>query len=266
MPVTSSAADSTNNGPSNFSRCDLTNVSSRASTASRGAPVRCSSAMTRTRGRNTCSPAMSLPTAAPVQRIVPSEASANCASGASASRMARAPISPASAFCAALCSALASEPPDEASATNMNPSSRPMTWPSTTTSPVLLISRLQRRVFTQPPHQHAGAAIDETLGEPLVQRVGQLVFDGAGDALPMFRDRPANPAGWRRKSRSGCARCASTAYRYRRRCGRPARSAGQNQSVVDFAVALQIAVYGDHEFGMVRRRDLAIVGNLADFP
>ena len=96
--------------------------------------------MTRTRGRKASSPATSLPTAAPVQRMVPSEASTNCWSGASASRAARAAISPASAFCAAFCNALASDPPDDASGTKTKPSRRPMVCPSTTTSPVLLIS------------------------------------------------------------------------------------------------------------------------------
>ena len=37
--------------------------------------------------------------------------------------------------------------------------------------------RLEPCILAQPPHQHAGAAIDEALGEPLVQGVGQLVLD-----------------------------------------------------------------------------------------
>ena len=62
-----------------------------------------------------------------------------------------------------------------------------MTWPSTMTSPVLSDLGFQHRVLSQPPHQHAGAAVDEALGQPLVQRIGQLVLDRAGDALPMLR-------------------------------------------------------------------------------
>ncbi len=31
---------------------------------------------------------------------------------------------------------------------------------------------LQRGILAQPPHQHTGATIHETLGQPLVQRVG----------------------------------------------------------------------------------------------
>ena len=34
----------------------------------------------------------------------------------------------------------------------------------------------EHRVLAQPAHQHAGAAVDEALGQPLVQRVGQLVL------------------------------------------------------------------------------------------
>ena len=45
---------------------------------------------------------------------------------------------------------------------------------------------LEHRVLAQPPHQHAGAAVDEALGQALVQGVGQLVLDAARDALPML--------------------------------------------------------------------------------
>ena len=83
---------------------------------------------------------MSLPTGAPVQRSVPSVASRNSRSGACATLVARVSISPASALRAAACKAFASEPAADASGANVKPSSRPMTWPSITTSPVFLIS------------------------------------------------------------------------------------------------------------------------------
>ena len=140
MPVTSSPAASRNSGSNSRSMCDLSQRSSRACTPSRGAPVRCSSATMRTRGLSASSPATSLPTGWPSQRMVPSVASTNCPSAACARRVARASISPASAFCAAPASAFASEPAVEASGVNMKPSSRPMAWPSTTTSPVLPMS------------------------------------------------------------------------------------------------------------------------------
>ena len=56
------------------------------------------------------------------------------------SLVARASISPASAVRAAACNAFASEPAADASATNVKPSRRPISCPSTTTSPVFLIS------------------------------------------------------------------------------------------------------------------------------
>ena len=125
--------------------------------------------------------------------------------------------------------------------------------------------RLQRCVFAQPPHQHAGAAIDETLGEPLVQRVGKLVLDAASDALPMFgigepirpvrHECPGPDMGDTRRQRIDIA---VGPVRLRDVAGEPIGR--------DLALALQITVQRDHELGMVRRRDLAIVGNLADFP
>ena len=109
---------------------------------------------------------------------------------------ARASISPASAFCAAACSALASEPPADGSAREakaLEPADR------------MALDRdfaglgnfaVQCGVLAQPPHQHAGAAIDEARGETLMQGVRELVLDIARDALPMFRIRqPVGPVG-----------------------------------------------------------------------
>src|SRR5437868_926636 len=45
---------------------------------------------------------------------------------------------------------------------------------------------LERRILAQAAHQHAGATIDEALGKPLMQRVGELVLDRAGDLLPVL--------------------------------------------------------------------------------
>src|SRR5204863_6873467 len=44
----------------------------------------------------------------------------------------------------------------------------------------------EHRVLAQPPHQHAGATVNETLGETLMQRVGQSVLHATGDALPVL--------------------------------------------------------------------------------
>ena len=45
----------------------------------------------------------------------------------------------------------------------------------------------KHRVLSQPPHQHAGAAVHEAFGQALVQRIGQFVLDRAGDTLPVLR-------------------------------------------------------------------------------
>ena len=140
MPVMSSALESPNSGPSSFSICVFSHRSSRACTASRGAPESRSSAMMRNRGCSASSAATSFATASPVQRMVPSEVSTNWSSGAAASFVARASISLASTCWAAACNALASEPASAASGAKVNPSSRPIAWPSTITSPVLPIS------------------------------------------------------------------------------------------------------------------------------
>ena len=106
--------------------------------------------------------------------------------GAWTSFAARASISPASAFCAAARSALPSGPAEAESAANWKPASRPIGWPSTTTSPDFGDFGFEHCVLAQPPHQHAGAAVDEALGQTLVQRVGQPVLDAARDALPVL--------------------------------------------------------------------------------
>ena len=45
---------------------------------------------------------------------------------------------------------------------------------------------LQHRILPQATHQHAGAPIDETAGETLVQSVRQLVLYKTRHALPML--------------------------------------------------------------------------------
>ena len=42
-------------------------------------------------------------------------------------------------------------------------------------------------LVAQAAHQHAGPPVDEALGQPLMQRVGQAVLDGPRAALPMLR-------------------------------------------------------------------------------
>ncbi len=123
----------------------------------------------------------------------------------------------------------------------------------------------ERGVLAQPAHQHAGAAVDEALGEPLVQRVGELVLDRARDALPVLGiGEPVGTVGG-----EGPGADMGDAVRQRidvafgmvgvlDLAGEPVGR--------DFAFPHQKAVERDDELGVGGRRDLAIVGDLADFP
>ena len=141
--------------PSSFSIWALSQRSSRACTLSRGAPVSCSSAMMRTRGLSTSSPATSLPTgcAQPADRRRRSPARTG-RRGACASWSARASISPASAFCAAPAQRLGLGAGGRRVGREAEAVEPADMWPSTMTSPVLLISAssmvfsLRRRIST----------------------------------------------------------------------------------------------------------------------
>ena len=122
--------------------------------------------------------------AAPVQRMRAVGRRARTARRAPATAWsARASISPASAFCAARAAApWLPSPRPTASGANVKPSSRPIGVAFDHDFAGLADFGFERRVLAQPPHQHAGAAIDEALGQPLVQRIGELVLDAARDA------------------------------------------------------------------------------------
>ena len=45
---------------------------------------------------------------------------------------------------------------------------------------------IQHAVFPQAAHQYTGPAINETLREPFMQRIGQFIFDFTRNSLPMF--------------------------------------------------------------------------------
>ena len=49
----------------------------------------------------------------------------------------------------------------------------------------VLLDRRERRAALQALEQRLGAPVDEALGQPLVQRVAQLVLDGARPLLPV---------------------------------------------------------------------------------
>ena len=81
----------------------------------------------------------------------------------------------------------------------------------------------QRAAVLHAAQQMGLAAVDEALGQDAMERVGELVLDGAGALLPMRRDRPASRRDARYRSRCGYGRCAPSAYRCRPRRGRGAR-------------------------------------------
>ena len=123
----------------------------------------------------------------------------------------------------------------------------------------------QHRVLSQPPHQHAGAAVHEAFGQTFVQRIGQLVFDRAGDALPMLRiGEPIGAVGDEspgpdmRDPVGEGVDVAVGAVGLRHLLGEPIDR--------DVTLSHQESIEGHHQFGMGGGRDLAVVGNLAGIP
>ena len=119
----------------------LSQRSSRACTASRDAPVSCSSAMTRSRGRSTSSPGDQLAD----RRAGPAHRAVGRQHELAVGRLrelggARVDLAGQRRARRALQASWPRSPPADASATKVKPSSRPISWPSTTTSPVFLIS------------------------------------------------------------------------------------------------------------------------------
>ena len=55
---------------------------------------------------------------------------------------------------------------------------------------------IQNAVLPQAAHQYTGTAVNETLREPFMQRIGQFIFDFARNPLPMFGiGQPVRPVG-----------------------------------------------------------------------
>ncbi len=123
----------------------------------------------------------------------------------------------------------------------------------------------EHRVLSQAPHQHAGPAIDEAVGEPLVKRIGKPVFHTACDALPVFRVvepiRPVRREGPGADLRNASRQRVYVTFRSVRQGHLFGEPVGGEPSALH-----EIAVDGRHEVGMRGRRDLAIVGKLAGFP
>ncbi len=123
----------------------------------------------------------------------------------------------------------------------------------------------EHRVLFQPPHQHAGPPVDETGGQPLMQRVRQTILYRARALLPM--GRVAQPL--RAVGGEGPGADVGDAVGEGIDVAVGVVGVGDlaGEPVVgNDAVAGQEAEQGGDQLGVVGRRDLAVVGDLADVP
>ena len=125
--------------------------------------------------------------------------------------------------------------------------------------------RIQHRVFPQAAHQYTGPAVNETLREPLVQRVGQFIFGLARNSAPML--------GIGQPVRAIRHEGPGPNLRDPRRQGIdiPVGTIGlsdlsRKPVVRNPALTHQKAEQRRHQLGVSRRRDLAIIRNLAGVP
>src|SRR6185295_12461261 len=123
----------------------------------------------------------------------------------------------------------------------------------------------QHCVFSKPPHQHAGAAINETFGQTFVQRIRQLVLNRARDALPMVRiGKPIQAVGNESPGpdmRDPVGESVDVAV------GPVGMSNLTSEPIGgDVTLSHQESIEGYGQFGMGRGRDLSIVGNLTGIP
>ena len=120
-------------------------------------------------------------------------------------------------------------------------------------------------ILSQATHQHAGAAIHETLGEAFVKRVGQTVLYLTRDALPMLWIlEPARSIGDE-------GPCPHLGEPRGERMDVPVDAIDPGNLlcepiVWDMAAAHDEAIDGEGELGMGGRRGLAIIWNLAHVP
>jgi hypothetical protein len=139
MPVMSSAAASANSGPSSFLDVRLEpEIEPRLHGIARRAGELLVGDDAHARLEHS-SPAMSLPTGSPSQRMTPSEASTNCSS-APATALRRGVDLAGERLLRGGVQRLGLRAGGRGVGGELKPSSRPMAWPSTTTSPVFLIS------------------------------------------------------------------------------------------------------------------------------
>ena len=125
--------------------------------------------------------------------------------------------------------------------------------------------RFKHRVLSQPSHQYARPPVDEALGEPVVQCVGQTVFYAARHALPMGGIRkPVTTVG---DEGPGADMCNAVRQRIDVAVDPVGEGDLAGKPVVgNDPVAGQMGIEPGDQVGMVRRRDLAVIGDLADIP
>ena len=152
-----------------------------------------------------------------------------------------------------------------ASGVNMKPSSRPMVWPSTTTSPVLLIS-VSSPVFSR-------SRRISTLVRRSTKRSVSRSCSASESLSSTARVTPCQCSGSASQSGRLAAKVQVRIWAMRFDSVSMSPSVWSacsiwraNQSVGDLALPHQEAVERDDKLGVGGRRHLAIVGDLADLP
>ena len=121
-------------------------------------------------------------------------------------------------------------------------------------------------ILSETAHQHAGAAIDEALGQTFVKRVGYPVLYLTRDALPMARNFRASRSDWRRRLhvRTCARRLARVAISPSTRSVTASWRAIQSPGILPrLTIKPKIVA---RQFGMRGRRGLAIIRDLASLP
>jgi len=200
--------------------------------------------------------------ASPVQRMVHPTVSTNCSS-------APPPVSPhrhrQRLLARSACNALASEPASARRAQKVNPSSRPINGLLRSNSPSCQFP-YSTSCFPQAALNTLVSAINETLREPFMQRIGQIIFDLA--AIPCkCSDRPAVRRVGRTKVQvPELGLSGSIACRYRRHPIRLLDLGHRTRQSGSGPCASRKSEQRRYQFGMRGRRDLADKSGFGSVP